>query len=100
MNALRLGLLVLVVGAFVVVAYGLYVDNSGFRLPLIVSGLAVLGIAAGLLGFSLAGEAFRQGRTGHGLKALAMAFIGGLFVMGAAGSLAGAIVLGILTGTA
>ena len=94
----RVMLLVLMVGAAAVAMYGLLLDTSPTRLPLVVSGLAVLGITAGLFGFSLAGSATRFGRNGHGGRALGAAFLGGLFVMGACGSLAGAIVLGILTG--
>ena len=92
---MRALLLVLVIGAGAVALYGLFVASS---VPMVVSGLAVSGIAAGLLGFSLAGSAIRLGEQGRGGRALLTAFIGGLFVMGAAGALAGAIVLGILTG--
>jgi len=88
-------LLLLIVGAGALVFYALFVAPSN---PLTVSGLAVGGIASGLLGFSLAGSAIRLGEQGRGWRALGAAFLGGLFVMGAAGALAGAIVLGILTG--
>lgn len=97
MTVLRAMLLVLVVGALAVALYGLLIDTSSLRLPMIVSGLAVVGIAAGLLGFSLAGSAIRLGERGRLGRALLVAFVGGLFVMGAAGALAGAIVLGLLT---
>jgi hypothetical protein len=97
---LRAMLLVLLIGSTAIALYALFVDTSGLRLPLIVSGLAVAGISAGLLGFSLAGSAIRQGEQGRGGRALVTAFVGGLFVIGAAGALAGAIVLGILTGAA
>ncbi|MGI8929314.1 MAG: hypothetical protein ACR2H0_07620 [Candidatus Limnocylindrales bacterium] len=97
MTILRAMLFVLVVGALAVALYGLLIDTSALRLPLIVSGLAVCGIAAGLLGFSLAGSAIRLGERGRLGRALLVAFVGGLFVMGAAGALAGAIVLGLLT---
>lgn len=98
MTILRAMLLLLLVVATAIAMYGLFVDTSDLRLPLIVSGLAVAGICAGLLGFSLAGSAVRLGERGRGGRALLTAFVGGLFVMGAAGALAGAIVLGILTG--
>lgn len=98
MTVARAMLLVLMVGAGAVALYGLLVDNSGVRLPMVVSGLAVGGIAAGLLGFSLASSAVRLGEQQRLGRALLTAFVGGLLVMGAAGSLAGAIVLGILTG--
>ena len=98
MTPVRVMLLVLIVGAAAVVAFGLFVDTSVLRLPLIVSGLAVGGIASAILGFLLAGSAVRLGERGRGWRALAAASVGGLFVIGAAGALAGAIVLGILTG--
>lgn len=88
-------LLLLIVAAGALTMYGLFVSPSN---PLTVSGLAVGGIASGLLGFSLAGSAIRVGEQGRLGRALLTAFVGGLFVMGAAGALAGAIVLGILTG--
>ena len=88
-------LLLLIVAAGALTIYGLFVSPSN---PLTVSGLAVGGIASGLLGFSLAGSAIRLGEQGRLGRALLTAFVGGLFVIGAAGALAGAIVLGILTG--
>lgn len=96
MTPFRLMVLLLVVGASAVLAYGLFVESGALKLPLIVSSLAVLGISLGLLGFSLAGSAVRAGQTGHGVRAIASAFIGGLCVLAASGSLAAAIVLGIL----
>ncbi len=95
MTVVRGALLVLVIGAGAVALYGLFAASS---VPMVVSGLAVSGIAAGLLGFSLAGSAIRLGEQSRGGRALLTAFVGGFFVMGAAGALAGAIVLGILTG--
>ena len=93
-------LVLLIVGGLIIVAYGMLVETSNLRLPLIVSSLAVAGIADGIFGFSLAGSAIRLGEQGRGGRATLLAFVGGLFVMGAAGALAGAIILGILTGTA
>ncbi len=98
MTIARVMLLILMVGAGAVALYGLLLDTSATRLPLVVAGLAVGGIAAGLFGFSVAGSAMRLGRRGSGGRALIAAFVGGLFVIGACGALAGAMVLGILTG--
>jgi hypothetical protein len=98
MTAFRLLLLILIIGAGAISLYGLLVETSSLRLPMIVSSLAVAGIAAGIFGFSLAGSAIRLGERGRGGRATLVAILGGLFVMGAAGALAGAIVLGILTG--
>lgn len=98
MTTLRVMLVVLMVGAGAIALFGLLSDATGpSRLPLVVSGLAVGGIAAGIFGFSLAGSAARLGGRGFPGRALLVAFVGGLFVLGAAGALSGAIILGILT---
>jgi hypothetical protein len=100
MNVLRVMLLVLMVGAAAVALFGLFADTGAtVRLPMVVSGLAVAGIAAGIFGFSMATSAVRIGGEGRTGAATLVAFVGGLFVLGAAGALAGAIVLGILTGS-
>ncbi len=96
MTPLRIALLILAVGAAVVVGYALFIDASTSKLPLLVAGLAVLGVVLAMLGFGLAGSAVRQGESGRGGRALGSAFIGGLMVMAACGALAAAIVLGIL----
>lgn len=97
MSILRVMLVVLMIGAGAIALYGLLVDTSSARLPLVVSGLAVGGIAAGIFGFSLAGSAIRFGQRGFAGRATLIAFVGGLFVLGAAGALSGAIILGILS---
>ncbi len=96
MTPLRIVLILICFVAAAVAAFGLLFDTAGTRLPLVVSGLTVLGLCLGLLGFSLAGSAARLGRDGRGGWALIVAFVGGVLVLGAAGSLAVAIVLGIL----
>ena len=96
MTPLRWALLILAIAAGVVVGYALFIDSSQSKLPLLVAGLAVLGVCLGLLGFGLAGSAVRQGETGRAGRALGSAFIGGSMVMAACGALAAAIVLGIL----
>ena len=98
MSVLRVMLVVLMIGAGLVALFGLVSDSAGgARLPLVVSGLAVGGVAAGVFGFSLAGSAVQLGQRGYLGRATLVAFVGGLFVLGAAGALSGAIILGILT---
>jgi hypothetical protein len=93
---LRIVLTLLSFVAAAVAAFGLLFDTAGTRLPLVVSGLTVLGLCLGMLAFSLAASAARLGGDGRGGAALGVAFVGGVLVLGAAGSLAVAIVLGIL----
>jgi hypothetical protein len=94
----RVVLTIVAIGSGLVVAFALFIDSSQTKLPLLVASLAVFGITIGVLGFALAGAAARTGEDGRMGRALAIAFIGGLFVLAAAGSLAMAIVLGILAG--
>jgi hypothetical protein len=96
MTPLRMILVVLAVAAGFVVVYTLFIDSSALKLPLLVSSLAVLAICLGILGFGLAGTAVRLSEDGRGGMGVLTAFIGGLFVLIACGSLAGAIILGIL----
>ena len=96
MTPLRIVLILIAFVAAAVAAFGLLFDTAATRLPLVVSGLTVLGLSLGVLGFSLAGAAARLGGDGRFGWALLVAFLGGGMVLGAAGSLAAAIVLGIL----
>lgn len=96
MNLIRIMLLMVAIAAGVIVLYGLLVERSSIKLPLIVSGLAVGGVCLGWLGFSLARSAAGLADRGRVAVALLVAFVGGLCVLGASGSLAAAIVLGIL----
>ena len=98
MTPLRIALTVLAIGAAAVTAFALFIDSSQTKLPLLVASLAVFGICVGLLGFGLAGTSLRIGREARLGRSLLVAFIGGVFVLVAAGSLAMAIVLGILAG--
>jgi hypothetical protein len=98
MTPFRVMLSILIVGSGLVAAYALFVDQSSAKLPLLVASLSVFGITLGIFGFVLAGMAVRNGEDGRAGRALGIAFLGGLFVLVAAGSLAMAIVLGILAG--
>lgn len=98
MTPMRIVLWILAIASGAVATYALFLDNSSTKLPLLVASLAVCGIVIGVLGFSLAGSAVRVGEDGRTGRAVLIAFVGGLFVLAAAGSLGMAIVLGILAG--
>ena len=100
MTPLRMILVVLAVAAGVIVTYTLFLDSSTLKLPLLVSALAVLAISLGVLGFALAGTAVRVSESGRGGLGIATAFAAGVLVLTACGSLAGAIILGILAAAA
>ena len=95
-NVFRVLLLVLVARRGAVALYGLLVANVSAA-----GGERAWPWAAsrpGILGFLTGGFGGPAGRARLRWRALGAAFLGGLFVMGACGALAGAIVLGILTG--
>ncbi len=89
-----LGLLVIVSGAATL--YGMLFEEQPLQMPITVSGLAVLGLSLGLLALSSASGAASLGRRGYGGRALLAALFGGLCALGAAGALAGAVVLGMI----
>ena len=81
----------------VVAVYGLAVAKS---VPMIVSGTAIFGVCLLVLGLIAAGAVVRAGKRGQGGLAFTAALFGGLCMLGAAGSLAVAIVLGLLASSA
>jgi hypothetical protein len=99
-SPIRVLLGLLVIGAGAVVFYGMFLDRTPLQIPITVGGLAVLGLALVMLAFSSASGAASLGRRGYGGKALIAAIFGGLCAMAGFGSLAGAVVLGMLTASA
>ncbi len=96
MTPLRWVLWIFAIGSGLLSAFALFIDSSPTKLPLLVASLSVFGITIGILGFILAGSAARTGEDERLGRALGLAFVAGLFVLAAAGSLAMALVLGIL----
>jgi hypothetical protein len=94
--AVKLILLLAMIAGAAVALYGLFVDKSGQAIAFSAAGLTVLGVALAIAGFLLGTSAVSSGRAGRGGRALAWAFLGGLFVLGAAGSLALATVLAVI----
>jgi hypothetical protein len=88
-----LAVLALVAGG---VAFFGFLDRSALQLPIIVVGLLLLGVVLLVLSLSLARVAARLGGQGSGGRALWGAFLGGVCILGAAGALSGAIVLGMV----
>jgi hypothetical protein len=93
---IRVILLVALVASAAVVVYGLLFDRSGQAIPFTVAGLLVLGVTAAVVSVGLARSALGAGNEGRAVRAIAGAFVGGLFALGAAASLFGAVVLGFL----
>jgi hypothetical protein len=78
------------------VAFFGFLDRSALQLPIIVVGLLLLGVVLLVLSLSLARAAAALGGQGSGGRALWGAFLGGLCILGAAGALSGAVVLGMV----
>jgi hypothetical protein len=93
----RVILLLALLGSAAVVFYGLVLDRTGQAIALTVAGLVVLGVTAAVISVGLAIGAISAGQDGRGLRALGTAFLGGLFALGAAGALAGAVIFGYIS---
>ena len=70
------------------------------QIPLLASGAVVLAIAFGAFALYALSAVWRHGVEGRGGRAILMGFVGGGAAMVAAGCLAGAIVLFMLSGSA
>jgi hypothetical protein len=92
--AVRIILLVALLGSAGIVVYGLLFDRSGQAIAFTVAGLLVLGVTSAVISVGLATLAIGAGQEGRGIRAIAGAFVGGLFALGASASLILAVVLG------
>jgi hypothetical protein len=90
----RIILFVALLASAAVVIYGLIFDRSGQAIALTVAGLLVLGVTSAVISVGLATQAVGAGQEGRGIGAVAGAFVGGLFALGASASLMLAVVLG------
>ena len=97
MTPARLALVAIILISGAVAVFGLVAAKS---VPMIVSGTAILGVSLIVLGLIAAGAVVRAGKRGDGALAFTAAMFGGLCMLGAAGSLAVAIVLGLLAASA
>jgi hypothetical protein len=95
-SPLRVVLGLLVIGSGLVALWAMFIAETDQQLPITIGSLAVLGLSLGLLALSSASGAANLGRRGYGGRALLAALFGGLCAMGSAGSLAGAITLGMI----
>jgi hypothetical protein len=94
--AVRIMVLLAMIAGAAVAAYGLFIDKSGQQVAFATAGLFVLGVGLLIGGLLLGSSALAAGREGRGGKGLLLAFVGGMFLMAAAGALAGAVVFGVV----
>jgi hypothetical protein len=96
----RFAAAIALVGSVVATLYALFVERTAVQVPILVSGLAVLGITLLVLAVSGAARAMRSAENGHPAAAFFAALLGGLCALGAAGSLGSAIVFALIWGSA
>ena len=84
------------------VAFSLYAVTvrEADQIPLLAAGSIVVGLTFGALAVYCLRAIVRAGKSGRGGRAMALALLGGIAAMVAAGSLAGAFILFQLAGTA
>ncbi|MBA3778645.1 MAG: hypothetical protein H0X16_05005 [Chloroflexi bacterium] len=95
-GVLRLMLLSAVAVSVLVIAYAVFLERSSSQVPILVSGLAILGAALLLVAASGVVAAVRHGRDGARGRALGWALLGGGAAMTAAAILGAALVLGLV----
>ena len=84
-------------GSLIFVFWGL-IDRSGTQVPILVSGLLILGLTFAALAVTGAIGAYRAGVDGEGARAFWAALVGGLAVLLAFGCLTAAVLLALLWG--
>ena len=96
MTLVRIAVIVVLVASGIVVLYGLILDRSGQNIAFTVAGLVVLGLTLAFISAWFLNRALTDARWGRTAGALLRAAMGGLFALGAAGSLAAASVFAFI----
>ncbi|HEY6058856.1 MAG TPA: hypothetical protein VIV06_12555 [Candidatus Limnocylindrales bacterium] len=91
----RVTLAVALFGSLVFVLYSLTVRDAS-QIPMLAAGSGVLGLVFGALAVAGAVSTYRAGMIGEGGRAFAMALLGGLASLIAAGCFAAAAILSLL----
>ena len=95
--ALRIAVVVVLVGSGLVVFYGLILDRTGQNIAFTVAGLVVFGLTMAFMAAWFLGRALTDARWGRSGGAILGGMAGGLFAIGSAMSLAAASIFAILT---
>lgn len=97
MTLVRIAVVLVLVASGLVVFYGLILDRTGQNIAFTVAGLAVFGLTLIFVAAWFLANALRDAKWGRVGRAVFGGFAGGVFAIGAAGSLAAASVFAILT---
>lgn len=95
--ALRIAVVVVLLGSGLVVFYGLILDRTGQNIAFTVAGLVVFGLTMAFIAAWFLGRALTDARWGRSGGAILGGMAGGLFAIGSAMSLAAASIFAILT---
>jgi hypothetical protein len=87
-------------GSLIATLYALFVERTAVQIPVLVSGLAVLGITLLILAVAGATRAISAAEEGRPAAAFFAALLGGLCALAAAGSLGSAVVFALIWGSA
>jgi hypothetical protein len=87
---------VALVGSSLLTAYALFVERTALQVPILVSGLAVLGITLVALAIAGATRASQAAESGRPARAFWSALLGGLCAIAAAGALGSAAVFALI----
>lgn len=91
----RLAVALALVGSVALIGYG-FVRRDQTQVPILASGMIVLGLTLLAVGFWAAIASFRNARSGRAGRAFVGALVGGILVLAAAVALAGAVVLSLV----
>lgn len=95
-TALRGTLGIALLGSLLIVAYGVSARDAS-QIPVLTAGMAISGVVFGLLALAGAYAAYRQAADGGSGRALVYAVLGGAAALLAAGFMAAAIILALVT---
>ena len=94
---LRVAVVVALVASGAVAAFSLFVARGSQSIAITVSALAVMSVTLIVLSLTFAGAGIRAGRNGSAGRAFVGGLLGGLILVAAAGIMAVAVVLGLLS---
>jgi hypothetical protein len=92
----RFAAAIALIGSAVATTYALFVERTAVQVPILVSGLVVLGITLLVLAVSGAARAIRMAEDDRAAAAFFAALLGGLCALGGAGALGSAIVFALI----
>jgi hypothetical protein len=98
-TAPRVTLAIAIVGSLAFIAFGVLAANDSAQLPMVTSGLAILGLSLAALSIGSAIQMWRSWQDGSQGRTIVLAIFGGLCGAAALGAFAGALVFALVLGS-